>query len=263
MSLAADLALISEAAREAGALALDLRARGLDTQFKADKSPVTNADLACDALLLERLQAARPDYGWLSEETTDNPERLGRQRTFVVDPIDGTRAFVKDKPWWAVSIAVVEAGRPTVGAIYAPQLDQLFVATLGGGARLNGQAITTSQADRLEDCAMVGDAEMFRHPAWPEPWPKMRVKARNSIAYRMCLVACGEFDAALALSPKSDWDLAAGDLITAEAGGVSTNHYGQDFTYNGPNPTQRSMVCSARPLASLILNRVRHIGLSS
>ncbi|PLR27750.1 3'(2'),5'-bisphosphate nucleotidase CysQ [Caulobacter zeae] len=256
-----DLDLILDAAREAGALALAARAKGVKIWSKEGGSPVTDADLAVDALLKERLGAARPDYGWLSEETVDDPARLATDRQFVVDPIDGTVAFMKDKPWFAVSVAVVENGRPIAGVVHAPALDETYAATLGGGATLNGAALAPSLSTTLDGAAMLGDAKMFAHPAWPTPWPAMRVEARNSIAYRICLVAAGAFDAAIALTPKSEWDLAAADLICGEAGALLTDHLGRKFAYNRPNPTVPSLVCANRALHPLILSRVGHIDL--
>jgi len=254
-----DFALILDAAHEAGALALALRAKGLTTELKAGDSPVTNADLACDALLTQRLRSARPDYGWLSEETADDPDRLTRRRLFVVDPIDGTRAFIKARPWWAVSIAVVEDARPVAGVVFAPQAGQTYAATASGGATLNGDPISASDTDALEDSGMVGDPRMFTHPSWPAPWPAMRIEPRNSTAFRMCLVASGDFDATIALVAKHDWDLAAADLIAREAGAVCGDHLGRPFAYNGPVPMQPNMVCAAPRIAPLILERLRHI----
>jgi myo-inositol-1(or 4)-monophosphatase len=256
-----DLDLILDAAREAGALAVSAREGGLKIWSKEGGSPVTDADLAVDALLKERLEAARPDYGWLSEETADDPARLSTTRQFVVDPIDGTAAYLKGKPWFAVSIAVVENGRPIAGVVHAPALDETYVATLGGGAILNGVVIAPSDTESLEDAAMLGDAKMFIHPAWTNPWPPMRVESRNSIAYRLCLVAAGAFDAAVALSSKNEWDLAAADLICAEAGAVLTDHLGRAFTYNREIPLLPSVVCANKALAPLILSRVGHIDL--
>lgn len=261
MSLDADLILIREAARQAGGLAVSLRQAGLSTQTKGDGTPVSNADIAVDELLKAMLGAARPDYGWLSEETVDDPERLRRERVFVVDPIDGTRAFVKDRPWWAVCIAIVEAGRPTAGVIYAPDVEETYHAVVGEGAWRNGEAIHPSETANVEDCNMLADAPMFRHPAWPEPWPPMQVASRNSVAYRLCLVASGDFDAALALSSKSEWDLAAADLIATEAGCLVTNHKGEPFRYNQVVPTARSLVCAGPALHRLILDRVSPINL--
>jgi len=260
MSNAADLALIVEAALEAGALAATLRRRGLEIEYKqGDGSPVTNADLAADALLTERLRAARPDYGWLSEETADDAERLSCRRLFVVDPIDGTRAFLNDKPWWAVSIAVVEGERPTAGVVFAPQLEETYAAAVGKGATLNGRPIRASAATTIEGSGMVADPRLFTLPHWPRPWPQMRVAQRNSTAYRMCLVASGAFDAAVTLMQKHDWDLAAADLIANEAGCFVGNHTGAGFAYNGARPVQANLVCAAPGLAPLILERVSHI----
>lgn len=256
-----DLALILETAREAGDLARKMKAEGLKIWSKDGGSPVTDADIAVDLLLKTRLEAARPDYGWLSEETADDPTRLERSRLFVVDPIDGTAAFLKNKPWWSVSIAVVEDGRPVAGVVFAPELDETFTATVGGGAFLNDAAISASVQDRVEACRMLGDAPMFRHPAWREPWPPMHIETRNSIAYRMCLVADGRFDAALALSGKSEWDLAAAELICAEAHAVCTDHKGRSYAYNRPNPRLPSLISAAPALHPLILERVRHIDL--
>jgi len=260
MTAAEDLALIVEAAREAGELASTLRRRGLKIEYKTgDSSPVTNADLAADALLTERLRAARPDYGWLSEETADDADRLTRRRLFVVDPIDGTRAFLNDRPWWAVSIAVVEGQRPTAGVVFAPQLDEIYAAAIGEGATLNGRPVQASDATVIEDCGMVADPRLFTQPHWPKPWPGMRVEQRNSTALRMCLVAAGVFDAAVTLMQKHDWDLAAADLIAGEAGCFVGNHTGAAFLYNGVKPLQANMLCAAPGLAPLILERVSHI----
>lgn len=256
-----DLDLILAAAREAGALAVSARDKGLKIWSKDGGSPVTDADLAVDALLKARLRGARPDYGWLSEETVDDPARLATDRQFLVDPIDGTAAYLKGKPWFSVSIAVVEKGRPIAGVVLAPALDQTYAATLGGGATLNGAPIAPSATAGLDDAAMLGDAKMFAYPGWPTPWPAMRIESRNSIAYRICLVASGDFDAAVALSPKNEWDLAAADLICSEAGAVLSDHHGHGFTYNEAIPLLPSLVCANRALAPLILSRVEHIDL--
>jgi len=222
---------------------------------------VTNADLAADELLKTTLRTARPDYGWLSEETVDDPARLSTRRLFVVDPIDGTRAFIAGQPFWTVCVAVVEAGRPIAGAIVAPQLSETYAAAAGGGATLNGRPIQASDAGSLEDCGMIAHPAMFRQEDWPKPWPKMRIARRNSTAYRLCLVASGAADATVTFAPKHDWDLAAADLIAREAGGFVGDHSGRTFTYNQAVPMQPSLVCAAPALAPLILDRVRHIAL--
>lgn len=258
-----DAALIEAAAREAGGLALRLRTAGLKTEWKANNSPVTDADLALDALLTERLRAARPDYGWLSEETADDAERLARRKLFVVDPIDGTRAYVKNKPWFAVCIAVVEDGWVTHGVVHAPELDETFTAVKGGGAFRNGAPITASACDAVEGCAVLAAPELFGFKGWRRPWPKMRVETRNSIAYRMCLVADGRFDAAIALNVKFDWDVAAASLIAEEAGAWVGDHLGRAYAFNRPVAEQTSLVCAAPALAPLILERTAGIDLDA
>lgn len=258
----ADLELICAAAKDAGALALRLQQAGdLKTWSKPGGSPVTSADLAVDQQLRAQLLQARPDYGWLSEETADNSSRLESRRAFVVDPIDGTIGFIKGRPWWAISIAVIEAGEPTAGVLEAPALGETYTAEAGAGARLNGAPITAGDRSELEGCALLSDARMLAHPSWPEPWPPMRVESRNSVAYRMALVAAGRFDAVLALSSKCDWDLAAADLIAREAGALCTDHLGARFAYNQPSARKRSLICAGPRLHRLILDRVGHIEL--
>ncbi|MDB5461441.1 MAG: 3(2),5-bisphosphate nucleotidase CysQ [Caulobacteraceae bacterium] len=259
MTLQADLELIRGAALKAGELALQARKDGLKIWSKPGGSPVTDADIAVDTLLKLRLLADRPNYGWLSEETADDPARLEVTRLFLVDPIDGTAAYLKNRPWFTVCIAVVENGRPTCAVVHAPELNETYEATLGGGAFLNGRPIRPSGATSLDGAAMLGDARMFADPRWPEPWPAMRIESRNSIAYRIALVAAGTFDAALALSSKNDWDLAAADLIAREAGACIGDHLGRPFTYNRPSPKQCSLLCAAPGLDQLILQRLRHI----
>lgn len=257
-----DLDLLRDAARAAGALALERRRRGLKITAKPGGSPVTDADLAVDALLRETLTAARPDYGWLSEETADSPERLGRSRIFVVDPIDGTIAFMKNRPWWTVALAVIEDGRPVAAVVHAPALDETFEAAAGSGARLNGQPITASDITSLDDASVLADARLLEGPQWPEPWPAMRFERRNSIAYRMALVAAGAFDAAIALTPKWDWDVAAGALIAEEAGARVSDHHGGAWRFNRPDPRQASLVCAAPALHPLIVRRCAPIPLA-
>ena len=250
-----DLQLLTEAARAAGRLALDRRAQGLTVQRKADSSPVTDGDLLVDALLRRELMGARPAYGWLSEETPDDTVRLDRDRVFIVDPVDGTSAYLKGRPWFAISLAVVEGGRPTAGVVFAPALDELYAAHLGGGASCNGEALAPSGATGLEGCAMLAPANAFEGRRWLEPWPAMRVGQRSALAYRMALVAAGRFDAALSLGWKNDWDLAAGDLLVREAGAWSCDQGGQPLVFNTPHARNAGLICCTPALAPLILER--------
>ena len=261
----ADLALLESTVREAGAIARGFFGGSYRRWSKAQGSPVTDADLAVDKFLKEHLRAARPDYGWLSEETDDDPARLNAGTIFVVDPIDGTVAFLKGRPHFTICAAVVQNGLPIAGVVLNPISGECFSARAGHGAFLNGAAIHVSASETLEGCRMLADKAMFAHPAWnisPNiPWPAMEIETRNSVAYRLVLVACGAFDAMLALSAKRDWDLAAADLILREAGGIVTSHDGAALRYNTPEAVQRSVIGAAPALHALLLARVGHIRL--
>jgi myo-inositol-1(or 4)-monophosphatase len=258
-----DLELIADAAEEAGALALKLLNSGLNIEKKPDGTPVTDADLAVDALLKRRLREARPDYAWLSEETADNTERLSARRLFIVDPIDGTRAYMRGKPWWAVCIAVVDEHQPVAGVIYAGALQERYDAVLGGGAHLNGAPIHPSKTTALDGARMLGDEKMFAHPAWRTPWPPMTIASRNAVAYRIASVASGAFDAAVALSAKMEWDVAAAALIAQEAGAAISDHKGEAYVFNTPRARVKSVICATSPLYPLILERTSPIDLSN
>lgn len=247
---ARDLELLEDAARAAGGLMLAMRGSAR-VRVKADGSPVTDADLAVDALLKARLLGARPGYGWLSEETADDPGRLGRERVFVVDPIDGTSAYVRRRPWFCASLAVVERGRPVAAAIYAPETDQMFAAAQGAGAMLNGEPIHASRTQGLPDARVCGDAALLAPPRWPA----LEVVRRNAIAYRMALVAAGEVDAAVSPSPKWEWDIAAGALIAAEAGAAVTDAGGLPLVFNSPQARCPGLVCCAPGILPDILQR--------
>jgi len=239
-----DRALLIEAVREGGALALGYFRTDIRKWMKGGDSIVTEADIAVNELLHARLAATRPGYGWLSEETEDAPQRLSRSRVWVVDPIDGTRAFARGKPHFVLSVALVENGRPVLGALFNPATGEFFEAAAGEGARLNGDPIRVSERDSIEGCRMAAHGAMFAHPGWAEPWPAMEFVERNSVAYRLALVACGQADAALALTFKNDWDLAAADLIIHEAGGRLTTHEGRELVYNREIPRHRSLLAA-------------------
>ena len=258
-----DLALIEEAARKAGEIARHYFGGEYRRWSKNRGEPVTEADLAIDRLLNDILLGARPEYGWLSEES--DRRVVPGSRTFIVDPIDGTAAFLKAKPYFSISIAVVENGETRAGVVFNPITDECFGASRGSGSRLNGQNIYVSSQSTIENCRILGAKDMFSHPGWSQPpnspWPEMHIETRNSIAYRMALVAAGTFDAALVLSAKHDWDIAAGDLIVREAGGVVTAHDGSILCYGNFPPLQRSMVAAGPALHARLIEKLRDVTL--
>ena len=227
-------AALDAAAAEAGAIAMRWFRSGEKTSARTDYkhggSPVTEADLAVDWFLAERLQALFPDAGWLSEETTDTEARLAAESVFVIDPIDGTRAFASGDPRWSVSIALVRGGRPVAGAVIAPALGERFVAAQGHGTRRNGVVLDLSGAAALAGGRIAG----------PQPLAKKAVDAIGmtlvpkipSLALRFAHVAGGEIEAAVSSTNSHDWDIAAADLILHEAGGMLTGLDGRTPVYN-------------------------------
>lgn len=253
-----DLALLIEAARNAGDIARGYHGRdGLDVQLKPeDQSPVSEADLAVNVALERQLRAARPDYGWLSEESADDPARLSAQRIFVIDPIDGTRSFVAGERTWAHSVAVVEDGQPVAGVVYLPMMDKLYTATLGDGARLNGAPLQVSERVQTEGAEVLATRPNFEPRHWRGAVPDMRRNHRPSLAYRLGLVAEGRFDAMFTFRASWEWDIAAGALILAEAGARVTDRRGAALRFNNAVP-QTDGVLGANPeLHAAILDRL-------
>ena len=248
-----DLILLEGAVRAAGEIALDFYGKDYRIWNKEGGSPVTEADLAVDRHLHDALMAARPGYGWLSEESADNPDRLEKDRTFVVDPIDGTVAFLKQRPHFTICAGIVTQGRPCCGVVYNPMTDELYSARLGGGAHRNGAPIRVGAREALAGCAMLGD----RTQLVKAPWPAMHVQNRNSVAYRVVLVADASADASVSLTPKRDWDLAAADIILSEAGGRLTTASGQPMTYNRADTLQPSLVAANPALHDRIVHLLR------
>ena len=255
---AADTKLLAGAVRQAGEIARRYYEGSFKTWHKSHGNPVTDADIAIDNFLKETLLAARPHYGWLSEETADDPARLSRERVFVVDPIDGTYGFVKHRPQFTIVAAVVENARPVAGAIYNPITEEMFEAAKNGGAWRNGIRSKVSAHAGLENIRILMEKKLADSQYWREPWPAtMTAETRASAAYRMALVAVGEFDAMMSLTRKSDWDLAAGDLIVREAGGQVTDREGASLTYNREEPVHASVICAGTALHELLLSRLR------
>jgi myo-inositol-1(or 4)-monophosphatase len=256
-----DYALLKTAARDAGELALTYFRQQLIVSRKADGSEVSEADLAVDTALKLDLRTNRPDYGWLSEETEDDPERLKRRRIWMIDPIDGTNAFLRHLPEWTISAALVEDGVPVLGVVFNPATKEFFHAMRGKGAFLNGKPIAASSKTTLDGAFLIASGGLFKKKIWKEPWPEVKTKWVNSVAYRLALVACGKADATISLSAKSEWDLAAAALIVEEAGGVITDHRGDTHLYNRESPRFLSLVASGRSLHPLLIERTKRIDL--
>ncbi len=249
-----DRDLIRDAARAAGEVLAGLFERGARSWEKSKNNPVTEADLASEKALEAVLRTARPDYGWLSEESPDDGSRLTARRSFVIDPMDGTRAFIKRRPHFTVSIGVVEAGRLIAGAIYNPLTDEMFDAAFGAGAALNGKPISVTGQSGLDGAKLLGDPHIFRSLAAEGA----TLESRNSIAYRIALVACGQFDGAVSPRPKSDWDLAAADIVIHEAGGLLTDRNGLPYRYNTDTVRCAPPLAAGPGLHALLRDRLQN-----
>ncbi|MCB1312911.1 MAG: 3'(2'),5'-bisphosphate nucleotidase CysQ [Sedimentitalea sp.] len=247
---AADLALLIDAARAAGRIALGYEGKEARRWDKPKGAgPVTEVDLAVNAMLEERLRAARPDYGWLSEETEDDPERLARERVFIVDPIDGTRSFADGSKTWAHALAVAEGGVVTAGVVYLPMRDLLYSAAAGQGAFLNDNRIAPSARNALDSAEILATRPNMDKLHWRGGQvPGFSRAHRPSLAYRMALVAQGRFDGMLTLRPCWEWDIAAGDLILREAGALCTDRRGAGLRFNNPHPAVDGVIAASTAL---------------
>ena len=219
---AEDFDLIRDAVREAGELALSYWGRSIQKQKKADGSAVTEADHAVDALLAARLRVARPGYGWLSEESAEHSDRLKVPRVWIVDPIDGTRAFIQGLDDWVIAVALIEDHTPVLAAVINPLRREMFEARAGTGTFLNGRRLRASDQSVLAGARLVVPDSLLKPNRWRRPWPPVRPVWANSMIYRMALVASAKADASFALMPKWEWDVAAGALLVSEAGGIVT-----------------------------------------
>ncbi|MFY0621827.1 MAG: 3'(2'),5'-bisphosphate nucleotidase CysQ [Pelagimonas sp.] len=254
---ASDLTLLIDAAQRAADLSRSFVGQDFDVQHKPqDNSPVTEVDLAVNDLLEEQLRSARPDYGWLSEESTDDETRLSTDRVFVVDPIDGTRSFVEGSNSWSHALAVVEQGQVTAAVVILPMLNKLYSASLGGGARLNGLPIRVSDHATASGAEVLATKQNMQPEFWRGNLPDIKRHHRPSLAYRLSLVAEGRFDAMFTFRPSWEWDIASGALIMAEAGARVTDRRGGKLRFNNPHP-QTDGVLGANPdLHADLLDRI-------
>ena len=240
-----ELETLEAAIQTAGAEALRLAAAGFETIRKPDQSPVTSADLAVNDILHTYLLSAFPQDGWLSEESPDDAVRLQKDRVWVVDPIDGTKAFINRVPEFCISVALIEHGHPLVAGIYNPSTNELFTAIRGGGLRLNREPV---------DAQQVGTRQ--RPLIALSPWERQigRFAALDSctqhrpmlsIAWSLALMACGRIDAVATFEPENEWDVAAGVLLITESGGTITDGSRQALTFNRPTPRYRGIIATS------------------
>jgi len=240
-----DIDLLTDAAHAAGDIARKYFQANPETWDKGGgQGPVTEADLAIDRMLNRELLAARSDYGWLSEETEDDSARLERPKVFIVDPIDGTRAFIAGEKSFAHSLAISDNGEIVSAVVHLPMKGLTYSATKDGGAFLNGKPINASSQQDLNAARMLITKPTLMPDLWPGGVPDIKPNFRPSLAYRMCLAADGTFDGMLTLRDTWEWDVAAGDLIAREAGALVTTRDNLLARYNNPEPYLAGMVAA-------------------
>ncbi|MEM9059427.1 MAG: 3'(2'),5'-bisphosphate nucleotidase CysQ [Pseudomonadota bacterium] len=250
--------MLSDAARAAGEIALKYWRTDMERRDKGDGAgPVTIADLEINDMLHARFRDARPDYGWLSEESEDASERLSAARVFIVDPIDGTRSYIAGEEGFSVALAVAERGRVTSAAIHLPARGETFAATLGGGASKDGQSVQASRAQDLDGATVLAARVQMLPERWPGGVPPLERHFRSSLAWRLALVAEGRFDSMVTFRKSWEWDIAAGALIASEAGAHVTDGDGRNLNFNSPEAMQAGIIASAPALHGQIMDHRR------
>lgn len=259
-SLKNDLDLMTEAAVEAGKIASSFFNAENEVWYKSGDSPVSQADFAVDKFLKEQLLKARPKYGWLSEESEDEEERLSKEYVFVVDPIDGTRGFLAGKKQWCISIGLVKSGRPIAGVIECPALQETYTASFENGAFLNGNKITTTQSAEVD--TITGSRNLNAQMKKLHDFDLQVLDFVPSLAYRLVMVANNQVDAGLVRPSANDWDLAAADIILHEAGGMLTDLKIKKKTYNQKSTMTGSLVACGKNKHKSILALAETLGFS-
>ena len=250
-----ELAIAIEAAREAGEIIRSLYGTPLPVVEKGDRgdSPLTEADTRANRVLERRLRAAFPDDGWLSEESRDTTERLAKRRVWIVDPLDGTKEFVRRIPELAVCVALVEDGAARVGVTYNPIRDELFAAERALGATLNGRPIHVTSTSALSRAVLLASRSENERGEWDRFRGRFTIELTGSVAYKLALVAAGRADATFTLSPKSEWDVCSSDCIIECAGGRVTDLAGAPLRYNRSSPALAGLVASNGALHEQVL----------
>ena len=225
--------LAVEASREAGTCILNYYKADYEIRDKSYHNPVTTADHAANDKLKEILLGECPDYGWLSEETVDSPDRLGKEYVWIVDPLDGTKEFIEGVPHFVVSIALVKNEEPIMGVLYNPVTEELFTAERGKGAFLNGDQIYCVSKVSVEEMVILNSRSETRRGLW-QPYKNVFKELRpiGSVAYKLGLTAAGKADIFASLRPKNEWDICAGHCIVSEAGGMLIDLNGNPVKYN-------------------------------
>jgi myo-inositol-1(or 4)-monophosphatase len=238
------------AALDAARIALEPFTPGaIEAQMKSGDDPLTAADLAVDTAIKAVLP--RQGEGWFSEETKDSPDRLERERVWIVDPIDGTREFVMGIPEWCVSVGLVVGNRPVAGGIMSLAAGHTVIGSVDDGIQLNGDPVADSGRTDLRGALVLASRSEVKRGEWNDFFATpIAVRNMGSVAYKLALVAAGLADATWTLVPKNEWDVAAGAALVAAAGGAVFGPDGEEILFNQPDPLLPGFVAVAGSLES-------------
>lgn len=252
-----EVEVLIKAIRRAGAEALRFAVDGFETIRKPDQSPVTSADLAVNEMLLSDLTSACPQDGWLSEESPDSLDRLQKRRVWVVDPIDGTKAFINGEPEFCISVALIEQGQPVVAGIFNPSTDELFTATLGGGLRLNTKPVIPPVSSNSRHLVVAMNPWEQQIGRFTSLEPSINRRPIRSIAWILALAASSRIEGAITWEPENEWDVAAGALLIVEAGGTISDGYEHALIFNQREPRYRGIIATSPHCPDAIAHQLR------
>ena len=223
-------------------------------------NPVTEADLAADAVLHKGLLTLLPGAGWLSEETVDEPTRLSRDHVWIVDPIDGTREYVEGVDQFAISVALAEKGVPVLAVLLNPATNQLLCSVRGQGVTLNGQVLGRAKTRPLAGATLLASRTESKRGEFEPFRERMHVRDVGSTAWKLGLVASGEGHAYFTRKPRNEWDIAAGVMLCREAGVLVTDLDGSEQLFNRPNPLVRGVVAAYPGVHDGVMQMIREVG---
>lgn len=255
MDFTQHLQMAKEAALKAGEIIASYYGKNLEVTHKSEVQPLTKADLEANDAIKEILQKSFPDFGWLSEEDTDNLDRQSKSHVWIVDPLDGTRDFINHNPEFAVSIGLAVNQKPALGVVYNPVTKELFHAVKGYGAFLNDKKISVKKKQTGEKMELIVSRSEYNRGLWNSFKDTFKISSTGGCAYKMAKIAQGLADGTFTHSPKSEWDVCAGDIIVQEAGGIVTKTNGQPIVYNQELPTVEALIyCSCEEVHQKILS---------
>jgi len=259
MSWDQEYRVLTAAIRDAGAEALRLASDGFQVYTKPDDSPVTSADHAVNDILKDRLLGHFPHDGWLSEETPDTESRLTASRVWVIDPIDGTKAFIRHEPEYCISVALIEGTQPVLAAILNPSTGELYTAIRGQGLFLNGAPAAPQGKEAGQRLAIALSPWELHMGRFRSIEPHMTSRPMRSIAWALALAARGTIHGVITFEPENEWDVAAGALLLEAAGGSAHDGAGQPLRYNQPLPRFSGFIATVQGFPDHLISQIRQL----